>query len=706
MSRTDPAPYCLVAIDVGGTFTDLTSYEPDTGRLVCAKAPSVPDHPEDGVLAAIDRAGVDLARCRLLVHGTTVATNTLLERSGPRIGLLTTEGFRDVIELGRTTRLVPGTLYDPYFERAAPLVQRRDRLAVPERTTPGGDAALEPDRSGLEAAAATLRKARIEAVAIGFLNSYANPSNEKRAREVFLRHFPFVSISSEVLNEVREFERLSTTVINVYLMPRMSRYGAGLRRRLRSAGLAGAFRTIASNGGLLDEGDAETLPVLTVLSGPAAGLAAASHLMAGDDGEGFITYDMGGTSTDVALHGPEGWAVKRETLLDGLLLRVPQLDIQTIGAGGGSIAECDAGGSLSVGPTSAGADPGPAAYGRGGTLPTVTDANLLLGRLADGQRLGDSLTLDKRAARRGLGALGSSMGLDETALAEGIIAVAVAKMAEAIYEISVARGYDPRRLALVAYGGAGPLHACEVATALGIERVVIPPSPGAFSAFGGLCAPQARDRVESLLLTLDERGAVELSDAAARLADALLVTFPEETGSRARVVLRHEVDARYHGQAHELTVPIPAEHRDGFRTEFRAQRIRKAFEDAFLRAHGRLDEDKTIEIVNLRTIAEVPASPPPLCPPPHRESALSGHRRVFAAGHWVNAPVRPRSAIGSAGDEPAETGIVGPLVVEEATATIWVPPGWRIATGARGGLEVRAGPDPGPREGEAAAATA
>ena len=615
----------VIGIDVGGTFTDLTVYDPGSGAVKAFKAPSDRDAPDNGVMATLAKAGVDLEACGLVVHGTTVATNTLLERRGPRIAMITTAGFRDVVELGRTTRLVPGTLYDPYFQRNPPFVGRRDRHTVEERTTASGESEFSPDPQEIEVLLDAIGNDGIEAVAVCFLNSYANPEHEKQVARQVGQRFPFVSSSAAVLNEVREFERFSTCVVNTYLMPMMSRYASRLGQRLSAQGLKGPFYTIASNGGLLSQALVHSLPVRTILSGPAAGVCAASHLGDACGERSFITYDMGGTSTDVALVHDGEWPAKRETVLGGILIRVPQLDIHTIGAGGGSIAHRDAGGSLLVGPESAGANPGPASYGNGGVNTTVTDANVVLGRLGSSQRLGDSLSLDCHAAQAAVAELGKRMDLEPTEMAAGVVRVAVAKMAQAIYEVSVARGYDPRDFVLFPYGGAGPLHACEVAAEIGVERIIVPPTPGAFSAYGGLCAARFRDAVRTMLPLLDDAGAKRLWRQAAELGESLAEEFRTEGIDAAGLTLSYEIDARYHGQAHELTIPL-APAADSSETRGR-------FEHAFERHHGRLDNDRDIEIVNLRVSAQLA----PVRPDPRAVKTLAQavvphtHRAVYAS---------------------------------------------------------------------------
>ena len=680
----------IAGVDIGGTFTDLTIHDPATGAVTAVKAPSDRARPEQGVLAAIAKAGVDLGRCRFMVHGTTVATNAMLERSGPRVAMITTEGFRDVVELGRTTRLVPGTLYDPYFRRTPPFVRRRDRHVVAERMGPDGTSEIPPDPAEVAQVLDAVAESGAEAIAVCFVNSYAGAAHEQAVAAQARRRFDCVTASVEVLNEVREYERFSTCMVNAYLMPLMSRYVGRLVERLRDGGLQGPFYTMASNGGLMSEPLVRALPARTVLSGPAAGISAAAYLMHALGIDRFVTCDMGGTSTDVALIAGGEWPVKRETVLDGILLKVPQLDIQTIGAGGGSIAHRDPGGSLVVGPHSAGADPGPACYGKGGEAPTVTDANVVLGRLGAGQRLGDSLAIDGEAAHAAVTRLAESLDLDPGAMAEGIVRVAVARMAQAVYEISIGRGHDPRDFVLLPYGGAGPLHACLIADELGIRRIVVPPDPGAFSAYGGLCSSRFRDRMATRLRLLDGDAATVLAAEAAEMRAGLAEEFEAGGVDGAELVYRHELDARYLGQAHEITVPVSG--------EMGVTEIEARFEETFERHYGRLDRDKAIEIVNVRVIAEVPARPPALVPLAGGVDGTTAGKpscrtvRIDGTRHEVAVHPRPSLAPG--------TAFAGPRIVEEMTATTWVPPGWAVTVGRFGELVLARHPNATDRKGE------
>ncbi len=671
-----PNGQIIVGIDVGGTFTDLTLYDPQSGETRAVKSPSDSARPDQGVLAALDKSGLDLGDCGLMVHGTTVGTNALLERKGARTAMITTAGFRDVIELGRTTRMTPNTLYNPYFRKTPPLVRRKDRHTIAERI--GADGAVDRplDEAALAALAKRLSAGGTESVAVCLLNSYANDAHEQAVADHLRAHIPFVCRSVDVLNEIREYERFSTCVINAYLMPLMGRYAGRLVDTLRERGYQGSFHTMASNGGLLSDAMVRAVPVRTILSGPAAGVAAAAYLMQGLGRGDYVTYDMGGTSTDVALVVDGTWPVKRETVLEGIMIKIPQLDIQTIGAGGGSIASLDAGDSLLVGPESAGARPGPACYGHGGEEPTVTDANVVLGRLGAGQELGASLRIDADAARAAVARLAARRKITVETMAAGIVRVAVAKMAAAIYEISVARGHDPRELALLPFGGAGPLHACAIADELGIGSVVVPPVPGAFSAYGGLCSSLFKEKMATLLAPLDAAAIGRMAELAVGSAAALTEEFKREGLSTERLRFRREIDARYLGQAHEVTVEVPDDVDPGA--------ARALFETEFERQFGRRDSDKPVEIVNLRVIGEILPEPPALRPMATRETAVApvAMRPVYHETGFADCPVYDRETLAGGAT------IAGPAIVQEMSSTVYLPPDWTLAVGRFGELEL------------------
>lgn len=662
----------FVGIDVGGTFTDLTIYNLGSGETRAVKVPSNRAKPDEAVLAGLEKAGVSGSEVQLIVHGTTVATNALLERRGSRTAFVTTAGFRDVLELGRTTRLVPNSLYDPFFKRPPPLVRRRDRHTVKERVEADGRASAALDESALETLGAKLAGEGVEAIVIGFVNSYRNPAHERRAAEILGRHFKHVTISTDVLNEIREFERFSVAAINGYVMPVMSSYIKRLTQAVRRKYPESGFYTVASHGGLLSTTAATTQPVKTVLSGPAAGLAATLHLARAIGAPNLITYDMGGTSTDVALVADATFPLKRETLLEGLIIRLPQLDIHTVGAGGGSIAAIDAGGSLLVGPESAGAVPGPAAYDKGGTRATVTDANVVLRRLGASQEMGRSLRINAEKAEDAMRPLAQALSISIVEASEAILRLAVAKMAAAVHEISVARGFDPRDFALLAYGGAGPLHAALVAQEIGIPKVIVPPAPGAFSAFGALCSALAKDRSRTILGLLDDASLKAARRHFAEMRAEISAEFAAEGAAHERLVEEYQFDLRYRGQAHELTVSCAV--------DSDATAVIAEFEQAFERQFGRRDSERGVEVVNIRLIGRIAIETPTWRRVVDRDSGPASSRQVAVDGCFASCPVWNRDSL------TARSVVPGPAVIEEMSATTYVPPNWEARVGAIGEL--------------------
>src|SRR5713101_2781644 len=518
----------VVGIDVGGTFTDVTAVDGATGRVVVTKVPSQPNNEAAAVLAGLAALGIDGRTVRRLVHGTTVGTNAILERRGARVALITTSGFRDLIEIGRTKRNIPA-LFVPTFVRPKPFVERALRFEVDERMLHDGTALTALDGRSVDRVLDALGAAAPEALAVCLLHAYANPAHERaigsRARE----RFPAVpvSVSFDVVPEYREFERFSTTVLNAYLQPLMDRYLSGLEKRLFESGYAYGVLTVGSSGGMMTVDTARRLPIKTIVSGPAGGVSQACFL-AGHAGLGdFITYDMGGTSTDVCLVRGGLPLTTVDNEVGAFPVKVPQIDIRTVGAGGGSIAWIDVDGSLQVGPRSAGARPGPAAYGLGGGEATVTDANVVLGRMGIDRPLGGAIRLDAGRARDAVASLATRVGgLTLHELAEGIVRIAVARMTSSIREVSIARGHDPRDFTLVAYGGAGPMHAALIAEELGIPRVLVPRYPGNFSALGLLVSDvkhdDARTRIGLLRDGWDAVDAAfaEMEEAAARRLEA------------------------------------------------------------------------------------------------------------------------------------------------------------------------------------------
>lgn len=591
--------------DSGGTFTDLVGSD---GRIL--KIPSTPHDPGAAVRAGVDRlCGGELAD--LLAHGTTVATNALLERTGAVVALVTTAGFADLVEIGRQAR---PSLYDPWQDRAAPLVRREHRLEVDERLDAAGAVLIAVDPGTVPDV-----PAGVEAVAVCLLHADLDPSHEQVVAEALRARGWDVSASHEVAPEFREFERTSTTVVNAYLRPVCRPY---------LQGLADTARTVAvmtSAGGLVDVAAAGATPAALLLSGPAGGVRAAAAVAVACGHPDAISFDMGGTSTDVCLilGGEPAPAAARE--VGGLPIRLPSLDVHTIGAGGGSIAAIDAGGALCVGPASAGAVPGPACYGRGGTRPTVTDADLVLGRIPLGTAFSGMEALDHSAAVAAL----AGAGID----AAGVVDVVNAQMEQALRSVSVERGVDPASLALVAFGGAGPLHACDLADAAGIPVVIVPGAAGVLSAVGLLTSPQRRELVRSWPTPSDHHGLQDALEQLAASASDLL-----RAGSDAEVTTSTALDCRYRGQSHELRVPSVA-----------------AFHDAHLLRNGYAPDGVPVEVVALRAVAEAGA-------PASIEQVLA---------RWQDHAPEP---------------VQGPQVVVREDCTLWVPEGWVGRAGPLGAL--------------------
>src|SRR5688500_6954363 len=573
-----------VGIDVGGTFTDVVLYDEERGTLTVGKSPTSPADPTLGLLAGLAKLQAALASTGRVVHGTTIGTNAILERKGARVWMLTTAGFRDTLEIARTNRTV---LYDIRARKPAPLVAREHNLEVDERMAFDGSVMRPLRDDDLHAALAAIGTAAngdgTGALVIGFLHSYANPAHERAAARAAAAMLPgwFIATSEDVLPEFREYERFSTAALNAYIGPRVGGYLTRLGAALAERGYAGRVFITTSSGGIVPAEVAARFPVHTVLSGPAGGVAAAVNLGRLMEAPNLITYDMGGTSTDVCLIEGLEPTLTTEQHIAGLPNRTPQIEINSIGAGGGSVAWLDAGGALRVDPRSAGADPGPACYGRGGTEPTVTDANLVLGRLPATPPIAADRELDLEAARAALESLG--VGAAEEA-AEGVVTVAVNALVQALRVVSVERGHDPAGAALIAFGGAGPLHACELAAQLGATRVLCLPASGVLSAVGLAAAERRRDASRSLLTPLAE--AADLQSLVKELA-----------ASRDGESVRGAADLRYAGQSFELLVPFedPAELEEAFHAEHE-------------RRYGHADRERAVELVTVRAAAVAPGA--------------------------------------------------------------------------------------------------
>ena len=682
-------PSTLVGIDVGGTFTDFVLLE--EGRLRVHKEATTPADQSEAILAGLRRLGIltsPASEAKVgveLVHGTTIATNALLERRGAHTALLTTAGFVDVIEIGRQNR---PHLYELHQRRPHPLAPAELRFEAVERLDIDGNVLTPLDEEALARTAAEIAAAAPQSLAICFLYSFRNPQHERRAAHILHRACPglFISLSSDILPEYREYERTATTVINAYLLPLVGNYLERLTSTLANVPL----RVMQSNGGAIGASQSAREPARLVLSGPAGGVVGAFRLaqLANDgDRPQIMTFDMGGTSTDVALC-PGAVPRTTESEVAGLPLRLPVIDIHTVGAGGGSLARVDAGGGLRVGPESAGALPGPVCYGRGGQQPTVTDANLTLGRLDAQQFLGGSgaMALDMAAAEAALAELGERLGglsVQEAAL--GVVRVANARMERALRRVSVERGHDPRGFTLVPFGGAGPLHACDLADALGIRRILLPPSPGVLSALGLLIADVVHESSQSLLVEAESLAAQpaplqnKIADLAARVKTVL---DAEGVGAP---LLEASLDIRYRGQSYELSVPLALTSDSRSLTTEAVRQAIEAFHAAHAARYGYAMRAETVEIVTVRVRGtgagaelRLPQEPPG---PPDPSAARVGTKPV-----WFRSASADESACYDRVRLRPGHRFDGPAIVFQFDTTTVVAPGWEASVDERHNL--------------------
>lgn len=655
-----------IGIDVGGTFTDIVIFDGETWRI--DKVPTTPDDQSRAIVDALHRLGVPPETP--IVHGTTVATNALLERRGARTALITTQGFRDVLAIGRQHR---PHLYRLAQHRPPPLVPDEWRLEVPERVGADGRV-LEPlDEEAVRRLAARLAESDRESVAVVLLFSFLDNRHEQRIAEIVREYAPDLplSLSSEILPEYREYERTTTTVVNAYVRPPVHRY---LTRLAQGVGERPLW-LMQSNGGIISVEQAAHHAARLLLSGPAGGVVGAFHLAQiamETNSPRIITLDMGGTSTDVALC-PGDIPTTTETEIDGVPIRLPMLDIHTVGAGGGSLARLDEGGALRVGPQSAGALPGPVCYGRGGTIPTVTDANLVAGRLDAAHFLGGrgDIRPDVAAARAALAALGEQLGLSPEAAALGVLRVANATMERAVRRVSVERGYDPREYVLVPFGGAGPLHACELAETLGIRRVMVPPTPGVLSALGLLLANLTSDHVHAVLADAE---ALHHDDTPVRhaLAEALARVEAHLAAQGIHTPRLHAwLDMRYRGQSYELAVPLTLP----YNREHLAQAV-VAFHATHQQRYGYAMPSESVEVVAVRVrgVGHVPRPTMPQLPPATTpvEAACIGRKPV-----WFTPEAPHEAALYARAKLQPGHQFSGPAIVVQFDSTVVVPPGWQ-----------------------------
>ncbi|MEJ0016697.1 MAG: hydantoinase/oxoprolinase family protein [Acetobacteraceae bacterium] len=662
-----------VGVDSGGTFTDVCLFDEASGRIEVWKVPSTPDDPSrgiaDGVAQGTDRIGAAPAAIDYFGHGTTVATNALIQHRGVRTGLITTEGFRDLLEIGRQKR---PDLYDMQADKPPTLVSRDLRLEVPERVHHDGSVETPLDEAAFRAAVRRLREAGVRAVAVCFLYGFVRTEHEETARRILADEFPeaFACVSHQVAPEFREFERMSTTVVNAYLGPVMQGYITRLAERLAQLGMRARPHLTQSNGGVIGFEQAARLPVRTVLSGPSTGVVGAQEVGRLAGFPDLITFDMGGTSTDVALLQGGQCRLTGEATVHGYPIKAPMLDIHTVGAGGGSIAYVDSGGLLKVGPRSAGADPGPVCYARGNDEPTVTDANVVLGTLNPTHLLGGRMAVRHDLAMTAIERLAASLRLDPMATAQGIISVVTANMARAIRVISVQRGHDPRDYTLVAFGGAGPLHAARLARELEIGRILVPRNPGILCAMGLLLTDLRADFAATRLRTLDAAALPDLADAFGDLQARAEAWFDEEgIAAEARRITR-TVDMRYAGQNYELAVPLPS----GAIGPATLDVLAEGFAAAHQRMYGFVAAGEPVQLVTFRVeaagvVAKATFQPQPDAGP-DASAAIIAQREVWLpeAGGFVRCPVYDRELL------RAGNRIAGPAIVEQMDATTVILP--------------------------------
>lgn len=690
-----------VGVDIGGTFTDVVLVEEASGTVRVSKVPTVPRDPSEGFMNGLDGAlatfGIDPAAIAFTVHGTTIATNTIIEGKGARAGLITSEGFSDVLEIAYQTRPV---LYDINYEKPLPLIPRHLTVGVPERIGPDGEVITELDEQAVVAASRKLAEAGVEAIAIAFLHAYRDPTHERRAAAAIRAALPDlpVVLSSDVCPEYREYPRTSTTVVNAVLLPRVGPYIARLEDRLVQSGVRSGLHLMTSSGGIVASTAARRLPVHLVESGPAAGVIGAAFVTETTSSpaayERILSLDIGGTTAKAALvdHGRPALADEFEVGVaavptttagrgQGYPVKTPVISLVEIGAGGGSIAGIDPGGALSVGPESAGADPGPACYGRGGERPTITDANLVLGRLNPDYFLGGQVRIDRARAEAALARhVARPLGRDLHAAAQAVIDIANAKMVSALQFVSVQRGFDPRDYVLVPSGGAGPMHAVAIAAALGVRTVLVPPTPGLNSALGLLATDIKHEFVRTQFTPTAKFDPAQLEAVIGEMAASGRALLAEEHVEPARVAITAEAEMCYVGQSYPLRIAIPDDRADLFR------RLEAAFHTAHRDLYGFASESEATMVVNLRVTAlgrvDRPALKRLASGDGKPDQARKGARRVYFSTA-LDCPIYERERL-DAGDH-----IAGPAIIEQMDTTTVLPPGAAAEVDAGGCLIIR-----------------
>lgn len=664
----------MIGVDVGGTFTDIFVLDEATGQAEVAKVPTTRPDQSGGFLSGIQARVKDLSDVSVVVHGTTAGTNALLERKGARIGVITTMGLRDVLEMRRRDRPRTWGLRGNF----TPVVDRALRLEVPERTLADGTVRTPVDLMAVRAAAQQLIDEGCLACAVLFANSYANGENERAAVAAVREIWPnaHVSASSEILPEIREFERFSTTALNAYLQPEVSGYLARLETALKDGGFAGEFMIVQSNGGVMDVATAAKLPVRTALSGPAAGVIAAGYIAQAAGFPDVITGDMGGTSFDVSLIAKGASMLSPQTSIDfGMVVRSPMIEITTIGAGGGSIAWVDKGGLLNIGPESAGSTPGPVAYGQGNTRPTVTDANVVLGRIDPDNPIGGKLNrLDVEAAKSAiLKHVGGPLGMDALQAAEAILRVANSRMAGALRLVSIERGFDPERFAFMPFGGGGALHSGAMLAEVGLARAIVPRYPGVTSAMGCVIADMRQDFVQTINAMLVGIDLSQLTGFMQTHVDSGFATLDAAQTHFERRDTEFTLDMAYLGQTHTVPVPLPVTVENGRVTPPTEDQIATAFDEAYRATYGRLLQTGVRRVINLRSA--ITGRRPrfdlaTLAPKGGSiEQAYKGTRQVHFDGSWHETRLYERLVL------PVGAVIAGPAILEQPDTTVLIEPG-------------------------------
>lgn len=666
----------LIGVDVGGTFTDFFAAHADDGRVLYFKRPSTPQNPGEAIVTGLRdmcaELEIDPGTIQRLCHGTTVATNALIQRQGGKIAMITTEGFRDLLEIGRQTR---PHMFSLQQDHPDPLVPRNRRFEVTERIDAGGKAITPLDENTVAAALERVGQSGADACAVCGLFSFLNDDHEKRIGEMISARFPHmrISLSSRVRPEFREYERFSTTVLNAYLQPVMGGYLDFLETHLKDVAPTTPVRIYQSSGGLMSVGTAKEFPIRTALSGPAAGVVGAVHTARAADRPNVVTLDMGGTSADVALIRNFDAGVGLDREVAGFPVRLPMIDIHTVGAGGGSIAWFDRDGLLKVGPNSAGADPGPACYGRGGVDPSVTDANLVLGRLSKGGLIGGRMQLDVDAARKSITPLAEQLGISIEKTAQGILGIVVANMVRAVRTISVEQGHDPRAYALMPFGGAGPLHAAEVADDLGMAEIIVPYAPGILCAQGLIASDLKEEFVRSERLRVDDSGASRVLERLGELAEDARAWFEAEGIDAADQRLTVTLDARYTGQNFELPVEFSEDDPGRLPMPADVEAIITGFNNAHERRYGFFSDGEPIEIINIRLTASGRLGG--LRQPVGDAASVETPTPVDTRPVWFNGDQSIDTAVYDRAGFAAGMAFSGPAIVEQLDSTTVIFPG-------------------------------